>query len=126
MANAALETRFCAHQLLIDAGRPCTVLAVEQTIILALDRDANKYVVFFHDSDNDGLPDSRQNASGSFTPNLNHGLALNNGYIYASSDTTVYRWSYNIEELNSIGEQEGVFAFRLCLVATLILGPASI
>ncbi|CAG8581240.1 427_t:CDS:1 [Paraglomus occultum] len=26
---------------------------------------------------------------------LNHGLALYQGYLYASSDTTVYRWKYN-------------------------------
>jgi hypothetical protein len=59
LANAAVETGFCAYQLPIDAGRPRTVLAVGKTDLLALDRDA-KSVVFLYDSDNDGLPDSRR------------------------------------------------------------------
>jgi glucose/arabinose dehydrogenase len=103
LANAAVDTGFCAYQLPIDAGRPRTVLAVGKTDLLALDRDA-KSVVFLYDSDNDGLPDSRRTLVSA--PKLNHGLALNNGYIYASSDTTVYRWSYSSEDFSSIGEQE--------------------
>jgi glucose/arabinose dehydrogenase len=103
LANAVLDTGFCAYQLPIDAGRPRSVLAVGKTDLLALDRDA-KSVVFFYDSDNDGLPDTRRTVVSA--PKLNHGLALNNGYIYASSDTTVYRWSYNSEKFSSIGEQQ--------------------
>jgi glucose/arabinose dehydrogenase len=103
LANAAVETGFCAYQLPIDAGRPRTVLAVGTTDLLALDRDT-KSVVFFYDSDNDGLPDSRRTVVSA--PNLNHGLALNNGYIYASSDTTVFRWPYVGDGFSSIGETE--------------------
>jgi glucose/arabinose dehydrogenase len=104
LANAVVDTGFCAYQLPIDAGKPRTVLAVGKTNLLALDRDS-KSVVFFYDSDNDGLPDSRRTLVSA--SKLNHGLALNSGYIYASSYTTVYRWSYNnSEDFNSIGEQE--------------------
>jgi glucose/arabinose dehydrogenase len=37
---------------------------------------------------------------------LNHGLALHEGYLYASSDTTVYRWSYEGDDFTSMGEEE--------------------
>ena len=29
------------------------------------------------------------------TPGLNHGIAMQGGYLYASSDSTVYRWPYS-------------------------------
>ena len=37
---------------------------------------------------------------------LNHGLAVHNGFIYASSDTTVFRWPYTGENFESIGTVE--------------------
>jgi len=43
------------------------------------------------DSDGDGLADSR--AVVATAPSLNHGLAFSGGFLYASSDTTVYRWA---------------------------------
>lgn len=35
---------------------------------------------------------------------LTHGIAFNNGYLYASSDTTVYRWPYVPGEWPMIAE----------------------
>ena len=62
--------------------------------ILALDRGRSPAaVISLHDDDNNGVAES-------FTivaemDGLNHGLAVHNAYVYASSDTTVWRWPYS-------------------------------
>jgi glucose/arabinose dehydrogenase len=102
LENAALLPGFTACTLPLDAGRPRSVLAVGAADLLVLERDSQSVVRYF-DSDGDGLPESKQSVANA--PRLNHGIALNDGYIYASSDTIVYRWSYS-ENFSSIGEQE--------------------
>jgi glucose/arabinose dehydrogenase len=57
--------------------------------MLVLERDTES-VVWLADSDNDGLPDVKQTVAAA--PGLNHGLAIHDGHLYASSDSTVYRW----------------------------------
>lgn len=91
LANAVLSPGFCAYQLPFTVGGARTVLAVGTSDILVLERWISSVALFF-DSDNDGIPDTRKVVASA--PSLNHGLALNDGYIYASSHTTVYRWSY--------------------------------
>jgi glucose/arabinose dehydrogenase len=63
--------------------------------MLVLERGTES-VVYLWDSDGDGMPDTKEYLVSA--PSLNHGLALHDGYLYASSDSTVYRWS--------LGEQE--------------------
>lgn len=41
-------------------------------------------------------------------PNLNHGLSYGCGYLYASSATTVYRWSFDESTLSVTGAEEQV------------------
>ena len=41
-------------------------------------------------------------------PNLNHGLSYGCGYLYASSPTTVYRWSFDESTLSVTGTVEEV------------------
>jgi glucose/arabinose dehydrogenase len=102
LANAVLSPGFCAYQLPITVRWPRTVVAVGTSDILVLERFTNSAVLFF-DSDNDGIPDTRKVLASA--PLINHGLALNDGYIYASSHTTVYRWSY--QDFGSVaGEAE--------------------
>jgi glucose/arabinose dehydrogenase len=54
-----------------------------------LERGTQSIINIF-DSDNDGIPDSKQTVA--FAYGLNHGLAIHDGFIYASSDSMVYRW----------------------------------
>jgi glucose/arabinose dehydrogenase len=99
--NAVLSAGFCAFDLAIDVGTPRSVVAVGPSDALVLDRSSSSVLHVF-DSDNDGRPESKQTlatASG-----LNHGLALHGGYIYASSDTAVYRWPYTDATFSSIGD----------------------
>jgi glucose/arabinose dehydrogenase len=103
--NAVLEPGFCAYELPIAVSKPRSVLTTGTSDLLALERGTSS-IVFLFDSDDDGIPESRRtvaNARG-----LNHGLALSDGYIYASSDTTVYRWSYEDFSSSSVGGAEMV------------------
>ena len=80
-------------------------LVVERPRSLRVDVNSNKIfvierglqsIVNLFDADGDGILDSKQTVA--FVLGLNHGLALHGGYIYASSDTTVYRWPlYDID-----------------------------
>ena len=40
--------------------------------------------------------------------NLNHGIELHGGYLYASSPTTVYRWSYTAGQTNASTDRQEV------------------
>ena len=104
LANATLLSGFCAYKLPIDVGTPRMVVAVGTSNILAL--DSSKYTVaFFFDSNGDGVPDSRVDVVS--TPGLNHGLALHDGYIWASSSFALYRWTYE-DGFNTTGPIETV------------------
>lgn len=61
-------------------------------------------VVHVFDSNGDGIADTRRGLVS--VSGINHGLAVHNGFIYASSDTTVYRWLYTGGAFEEIGELE--------------------
>ena len=67
------------------------VLGVERNRILNEGR-----VLWYKDSNYDGI--AEESIELASAPSLNHGLVVYKGYIYASSDTTVYRWPYVIDE----------------------------
>jgi glucose/arabinose dehydrogenase len=91
LQNSVLEAGFVACQLPLDVLKPRSILATGTDSLLALER-GRQSVVFFFDSDGDGIPDSKRDVASA--SGLNHGLEIRDGYIYASSDTTVYRWPY--------------------------------
>lgn len=92
LAEAELHDGFCAFQLPIDVDQPRSIIALGTTDLMIVERGTSS-VVLFIDSDGDGLVDTRRVLV--TAPNLNHGLALSNGYLYASSNTHVYRWAYS-------------------------------
>ena len=62
--------------------------------ILALDRGRSPAaVISLHDDDNNGVAESVTIVAE--MNGLNHGVAVHNAYVYASSDTTVWRWAYS-------------------------------
>ena len=76
--------------------------------IFVLERGLNSIVNLF-DSDGDGIPDSKETVASA--DGLNHGLALHGGYIYASSDSTVYRW--RLYDDKNDGETQARYEFPL-------------
>ena len=103
LANAVLEAGFCAYELAIDVAKPRSVVSIGVSDYLVLERTTQSVVHLF-DSDGDLVADSKRTVVSA--SNLTHGLALHNGYIYASSDTTVHRWSYLSEDFATVGVQE--------------------
>jgi len=101
--EAVLPDSFCAFELPVSVNQARSVVAIDATRALVLERGRNA-VTFLEDSNQDGVADtSRVLVSAN---RLNHGLALHEGYIYASSDTIVYRWSYTDDNFTDIGEVE--------------------
>ena len=92
LANSLLPEGFCAFEIPVSIGRPRGVIAVGTSHVLVLERDTQS-IVFLEDTDSDGIPDARRSLSSA--TGLNHGLVLHDGYIYASSQSIVYRWPYS-------------------------------
>ena len=92
LAEAWLATNFCVEQIPVQVGRPRSVVARGTSDMFVLERDTSG-VVLLKDTNGDGLADSRTRVA--TASGLNHGLAVSDGFIYASSDTTVYRWPVN-------------------------------
>jgi len=90
LENGSILDGFCAVELPISISKPRSVtIEKDSGRIFVLERGVQAIVHLF-DSDGDGIPDTKElvaSANG-----LNHGLALWDGFVYASSDTTVYRW----------------------------------
>jgi glucose/arabinose dehydrogenase len=61
---------------------------------LVLERSENR-VALLHDDNGDGVSGDDERVELASAPGLNHGVSVSGGYLYASSDTTVYRWAYD-------------------------------
>jgi len=66
-------------------------------------------VTALFDADGDGVSGSDERETFATAPGLNHGIAFSpdGRYLYASSDTTVYRWAYTVGA-RTAGERETV------------------
>lgn len=60
------------------------------------------------DADGDGTSSATERAVIAQAMGLNHGIAICNAYLFASSDTTVYRWAYKAGDRTSLGDPEVV------------------
>jgi glucose/arabinose dehydrogenase len=86
---------FCADELPVDVDNARSVFSLGTSDMIILERGKNR-VSFLADTDGDNVADSVQEVV--VPPNndlLTHGLAVNGGYLYASSSTTVYRWPFD-------------------------------
>jgi glucose/arabinose dehydrogenase len=79
--------------------------------IFVLERGTESIVHLF-DSDGDGIPDTKEVVA--YTEGLNHGLALFDGYIYASNSTTVSRWPlYDTSKSDNNNDNNDYYEFPL-------------
>ena len=109
MDEALLEERFCAQSLFQTSGS-WSVIAVGMTNLIVLERSLSQ-VLWIYASDGNGLVDSRKQLSS--PDGLNHGLAINGGYLYASSDTTVICWPYQPGD-DSVGGKVELVIINIC------------
>ncbi len=70
---------------------------------------AGNIVVLF-DDDKDGISANAERSTFATAPGLNHGVAFSRDkkFVYASSDTTVYRWAYASGDRKATGAAEVV------------------
>jgi len=102
---AWLQPNFCSNVFVDGLSRP-RGLHIEQGTdeMLLVERGASRVVRLVSDDENTGTVNIEPLLQ---TENLglNHGIELSGGYLYASSSTNVYRWSY-VD--GTVGETENV------------------
>ena len=103
--NSVYEDGFSACEIPVSVNRARSILSLGVSDMLVLERGTQAVIRVF-DTDGDDVPDTKQIIA--TAPSLNHGLAIHDGYIYASRDTEVYRWSFSDDDFSSIGYQETV------------------
>ena len=91
LEEAVLPSGFCAYALPVEIDQARSIRSTGTSEFLALERGSQSVVRCF-DSNGDGIADSRTTLVSA--TELNHGLAIHDGYLYASNDKTVYRWAY--------------------------------
>ena len=90
--NAKMPAGYCAWTW-ANVDRPRGLLVAPNGDVLVVDRTAGSIRALF-DDDGDGLSGESESVTLAQANGLNHGLALHDGYLYASSASTVYRWPF--------------------------------
>jgi len=106
--NASVPDGFCAWQWATDLGQPRGITVDEDGDVLVLTRPFGS-VVLLHDDDGDGVSGDGERVTLADGLGLNHSLAIDAGYLYASNGSTVYRWDYPGDRM-PLGEPELVIA----------------
>lgn len=93
IGNAAVPPGFCAYTWAGSLDSPRGILVDPNGDVLVVEQDASR-VTLLYDDDEDGVSGSSERVQLGNQAGINHGLALHDGYLYASSATTVFRWRY--------------------------------
>lgn len=96
---ATLNDDYCAFSVKSDLQRPRGVIAVGETVVVVeASENANKISAhWFPDEDSLTFESMTVVDSSDIVPELNHGVAYYGGFLYASSETTVFRWAWDGE-----------------------------
>jgi glucose/arabinose dehydrogenase len=104
--NAGLPDGFCAWQWASGLGEPRGIIVDDDGDVLVVTRPLGA-IVLLHDDDADGVSGEGERVTMADGLGLTHSLAIDGGYLYASSGTTVYRWDYPGDRL-PLGDAEVV------------------
>lgn len=94
LANASLPSGFCAWTWASNLGSPRGITRNANGDILLIERGQGR-ITLLHDDNGNGISESNERVVLATSSGLNHGIAINGGYLYASNSTTVYRWPYS-------------------------------
>jgi glucose/arabinose dehydrogenase len=100
--NAALPPGFCAWIWARDLRRPRGLEIVGGDVLVV--ESERRQITVLWDDDGDGVSGEGERALLAAAPGLNHGILVHGGFLYASSDTTVYRWAYTAGARADLGE----------------------
>ncbi len=92
LENAELPDGYCASTWATDLERPRGIIVDENGNALVVD---DGRIVLLHDDDEDGFSGADERMELVTQTGLNHGIALSGGYLYASTESTVFRWAYS-------------------------------
>lgn len=91
LGGASLPAGYCAFTWASDLKRPRGIIVDEKGDVLVVD---DGRIVLLHDDDKNGVSDPSERVEIVNQSGLNHGIALSDGYLYASTPNSVYRWAY--------------------------------
>ncbi len=94
LANAWVPSGFCAWTWASNLGSPRGIARNANGDILVIERGQGR-ITLLHDDNGNGVSEGNERVVLATSNGLNHGIAINGGYLYASSSTTVYRWPYS-------------------------------
>eukprot|EP01050_Picozoa_sp_SAG11_P030271 SAG11_NODE_8880_length_967_cov_1.148618_1_plen_254_part_01 len=100
LAHSSRNPFYCSTVWAKRLAGPRAILVTPHGEVLLLDCDSSGpssmgAVLALWDADGDGLSGGDERAKLVELPGLIHGLGYSDGYLYASSDTTVFRWPYH-------------------------------
>lgn len=91
LEGASVPDGYCAYTWASGLSKPRGVVVDSNGDVIVID---NGKIVLLYDDDADGVSGAGERVVLTTQSGLNHGVALHDGYLYASSPTTVHRWPY--------------------------------
>ncbi len=102
LANAGVPDGYCAWTWASGLSAPRGMVVAANGDLLVVERSGSRVTALF-DDDRDGVSAPGERVVLATAQGLNHGVAIRDGFLYASSDTTVYRWPYATGDRRDLG-----------------------
>ncbi|MCB9737261.1 MAG: PQQ-dependent sugar dehydrogenase [Deltaproteobacteria bacterium] len=93
LAHADVPAGYCAATWASGLDDPRGMIVAPSGEVLVVER-GKAQVTALWDDDGDGVSGATERAKLAGASGLNHGIALRDGFLYASSATTVFRWAW--------------------------------
>jgi glucose/arabinose dehydrogenase len=93
IGNARQPEGFCSYVWAADLSQPRGMTNLDDGSVLVVERGRGQ-VTMLWDDDGDGVSGDGERAVMATQGGLNHGVAAADGFLYASTATTVYRWTF--------------------------------
>ena len=103
IAGAMMPTGYCSWIWATGLSSPRGIAVAANGDVLVIERGHGS-VTLLYDADGDGASGATERAVLATAPGLNHGIALHDGFLYASSASTVYRWPYSAGMRTALGD----------------------
>ncbi|MFZ1866060.1 MAG: PQQ-dependent sugar dehydrogenase [Polyangiales bacterium] len=91
LGSASVPAGYCAYTWASDLNHPRGIVVDANGDVLVID---DGRIVLLYDDNGNGVSDEDERIELRAQAGLNHGIAIHDGYLYASTPTTVYRWPY--------------------------------
>jgi len=106
IANSVMPSNFCPFTLASGLNQPRQIAVASNNDILVVERGLGQVTVLF-DLNGDDYYDLTERAKLASAPGLNHAVLISDdGYLYASNPSTVFRWKYKPGDRTNLGNYE--------------------